>query len=236
MKKTSNILYKQKSEYGVIEVEDTVYDGEAVCFLKINGSFQSGMYLSKEKRDELVFPYMQRFSYAFHVNPNIQNTFLIGGGAMTYPMYYVKHYPNAQIITCEVSKEVIDIAKKYFGLDMLLEKEAERLQILHRDGIEYLKQHPQIFDLIINDAFISKKPQARDEESTKIVHEHLHKTGIYIVNVSTAISGPFARKGNAYRKLLQKYFKHTVLIAAEEDRNPLEVQNVLMISSDTELL
>ena len=45
-----------------------------------------------------------------------------------------------------------------------------------------------------------------------------------------------AKKGNAFRKLLQNHFKHTVLLATQEEKQSFEKQNVLMISSDSELL
>jgi spermidine synthase len=56
---------------------------------------ESAVYTDPETENhELVFPYMQRFSYAFAVNPAIQKTLLIGGGAFSYPRYYLAKYPD----------------------------------------------------------------------------------------------------------------------------------------------
>ena len=233
---SENVIYKKKTKNGLLQVVDTLYDEEAVCFLKLNDSLQSAMYLDSSKKYDLVFPYMQRFSYAFHVNPMIKKTFLIGGGGFAYPKYYVHRYKDAEITVSEIDTDMISVAFRYFDLRDLDQQEISRMHIENQDGFLVLEEKKEKYDLIINDAFLGKKENGRDEKCTKIVHEALEENGIYIVNVSTAISGPFAKKGNAFRKVLQKYFKHTVLLVAEEDRNPYEKQNILMISSDTELL
>ncbi len=233
---TENVIYKKKTNSGLLQVVDTMYGDDAVCFLKINDSIQSAMYLDTSKKYDLVFPYMQRFSYAFHVNPMIQKTFLIGGGGFAYPKYYVHAYENAEITVSEIDTDMISAAFRYFALRDLAPSETSRVHILNQDGFLVLKESKVHYDLIINDAFVGKKEKGRDEMCTEIVHNALGENGIYIVNVSTAMRGPFAKRGNAFRKALQKYFKHTVLLAAEEERSPYEKQNVLMISSDMELL
>lgn len=231
-----NILFEKKTPGGTLRVVDTVLDDEAVSFLFVNDTYQSAMYLSEEKKYDLVFPYMRRFDYAFFVNPEIKNTFLIGGGGFAYPKFYVHMYENAEITVSEINTDVISVAFQYFGLHDLSEDETKRMHIVNEDGIDFLRESNKKFDLIINDAFTGKKEQRRDEESIQIIHDALHEKGIYIVNVPTALSGPFAKKGNAFRKLLQNHFKHTVLLATQEEKQPFEKQNVLMISSDSELL
>ncbi len=233
---SDNVIYKKKTSNGTLEVVDTVYDDEAVCFLKIKDTLQSAMYLDPSRYYDLVFPYMQRFSYAFVVEPNIKDTFLIGGGGFAYPKYYVHTYPTSQITVAEINTDIISVAFEYFGLKELEESEYKRMHIVNEDGIQYLSKHDKKYDLIINDAFIGKKDQGRNEEDIQTVYESLNENGIYMVNVTTALVGPFAKKGNAFRKTLQKYFQHTVMIPCEEDQKPYEKQNVLMISSDRELL
>lgn len=235
MRNKGNILFKKKTNNGVLSVVDTVYDEEAVCFLMINDTLQSGMFLDEEKKFDLVFPYMQRFSYAFQVNPTIKKVFMIGGGALAYPKYFVTHY-DGEITCSEINVDIISVAFSYFGVKEIEKEQLERMHIVNEDGMSFLRSHEEKYDLIINDAFVGKKEQLRDENSIEVVKEKLNENGIYIVNCSTALAGPFAKKGNAFRKLLQKHFQHVVMLVCEEDRNPLEVQNVLLIGSDTELL
>lgn len=236
MKLKGNVLYKKKTQNGVLSVVDTVYDDEAVCFLMMNDTTQSAMYLDEDKKYDLVFPYMQRFSYAFQVNPKIKKTFMIGGGALGYPKYYVSHYKDAEITCAETNVDIISVAFVYFGIKELDEELFKRIHIVNEDGITYLRSHEDKYDLIINDAFVGKKEQARNELDIEVIKDKLTEEGIFIVNCPTAIAGPFAKKGNALRKLLQKHFKHVVMLVCEEDRNPLELQNVLLISSDKDLL
>lgn len=233
---SDNVIYKKRTENGTLRVVDTVYDDEAVCFLKMNDTLQSGMYLDPDRKYDLVFPYMQRFSYAFHINGNIKDTFLIGGGGFAYPKYYVHTYPSSEITVAEINTDIISVAFEYFGLRELEESESKRLHIVNEDGIQYLNENDKKYDLIVNDAFIGKKDQGRNESDTEVIYQSLKENGIYMVNVTTALSGPFAKNGNSFRKTLQKYFKHTIMIPCEEDRNTFERQNVLMISSDRDLL
>ena len=154
-----NILFEKKTLGGTLRVVDTVLDDEAVSFLLVNDTYQSAMYLSEEKKYDLVFPYMRRFDYAFFVNPEIQNTFLIGGGGFAYPKFYVHTYENAEITVSEINTDVISVAFQYFGLHDLSEDETKRMHIVNEDGIEYLRESNKKFDLIINDAFTGKKEQ-----------------------------------------------------------------------------
>lgn len=230
------VIFKKKTSDGLLQVEDTVYDDEAVCFLVINETYQSAMYLDPSKYYDLVFPYMQRFSYVFQLDETIKDTFLIGGGAFAYPKYYVHQYPDSQITVAETNTDIISVAFQYFGLHQLSKDETKRLHILNEDGFQYLRSQEKKYDLIINDAFIGKKDQGRSEEETDIIYQSLKENGFYIVNVGTALAGPLAKKGNAFRKMLQKKFKHTVMIPCEDDRSAYEIQNVLMIGSDRELV
>ena len=145
-----NILFEKKTLGGTLRVVDTVLDDEAVSFLLVNDTYQSAMYLSEEKKYDLVFPYMRRFDYAFFVNPEIQNTFLIGGGGFAYPKFYVHTYENAEITVSEINTDVISVAFQYFGLHDLSEDETKRMHIVNEDGIEYLRESNKKFDLIIN--------------------------------------------------------------------------------------
>ncbi len=232
----NTVIYKKKTSDGLIEVEDTVLEDEAVCVLLVNKTYQSAMYLEPSKFYDLVFPYMQRFSYVFQLEPNIQDTFLIGGGGFAYPKYYVHEYPNSEITVTEMNEDILSVANAYFGLLTLPDEESKRMHVILQDGFRYLKTHEKKYDLIINDAFVGKKDQGRTEEETDLIYHSLKENGFYIVNVGTALAGPHAKKGNAFRKILQKRFRHTLMIPCEEDRSVYEIQNVLMIGSDRELV
>ncbi len=218
------------------EIEDIVvyrrqYDGKEILDLEVNGAMESMMYLDAEYRDDLIFPYMSHFSYAFAVNPDLKKTYLIGGGGFSYPRYYLSHYPEKSICVAEYSKAIVEVSERYFGLEELLGN--PRFQLHVGDGFAFLQQE---YDVIINDAFIGSQSEGRNEEVTKQIREHLSPKGIYIVNYVGAPKGWKAYLTRRYLKQLKRYFRYTKVIQAEDDRGMYEPQNLVIFASNEELL
>lgn len=227
--KNQKILYTEKTPYGMIKIVDT----EDQRILYINDHIESAVYNDGEKKNELVFPYMQRFSYAFAVHPEIKKTLLIGGGAFSYPRYYLNQYPDCCIDVVEISPEILRADETYFHLKQLL---TERMHIITEDGFVYLAEHQDQYDLIINDAFLGGKEEGRDEKAMHVIHEHLCAHGIYMINTAAALKGAFSYEFHHVSADLKKEFKNTAVLPCEEDRSPYEKQNVLLIASDDSLL
>lgn len=227
MKET--IVAQRKTEYGLFQVVDQKDRRILLC----DSHVESAVYVGPEKEKELVFPYMQRFSYAFAVNPGIHKTLLIGGGAFSYPRYYLERYPDCTIDVVEISKDVLAIDEKYFGLD---EIRNDRMKIVMEDGISYLKRSSVKYDLIINDAFTGSREEGRREEDIDIVHAHLTDAGIYLINTAASLKGLHSFFCAHFRKELKARFKYTAVLQCEEDRSVYEKQNLLLIASDKSLL
>lgn len=231
-----NVIYEKESPYGKIQVADTIVDDEAVSFLLVNGEMESAMYLADEKKYDLIFPYMKKLSYAFAVNPDIHDVFLIGGGGFSYPKYYLQKYKTRDITVAEISKDIIDVSYRYFGLDELDLEKKSHLHIIAEDGFVWMKEHAHAYDLIINDAFTGNEEQGRDEESIALIKEHLSENGIFIINGISAVRGFHSRPGKKLISSLKKYFQYTAEMKCDEDLSPYERQNILFIASDQPLL
>ncbi len=230
------IVYKKETELGKIQVIDADYEGEPILFLIVNGQMESAMFLDKAKELDLIFPYMQKFSYAFAIKPDIRHTYLIGGGAFSYPKYYLDRYRKAKITVSEMSEEIVDLAYRFFRLDELDMEERANLSVVKEDGFAWLAKTKEKFDLIINDAFIGNAMQGRDDENTSLVAEHLQEDGIYMINMVSARFGFHALNRFAYQRVLHKYFANIKVIVCEEDILPWEKQNILVVASNKELL
>lgn len=231
-----NVIYEKNTPYGRIQVVDTILDDEAVSFLLVNGQMESAMYLSEDKKYDLIFPYMQKLSYAFAVNPEIHDVFLIGGGGFSYPKYYLHHYRTRDITVAEICEDIIDVSYRYYGLDELDLEKKSHLHIIHGDGFQWMKENRHQFDLIINDAFTGDEPEGRDAENIALMKEHLCKEGILMINGVSAVKGWHARTGRKLIDLLKQSFAHTVEMKCDEDLSPYERQNILFIASDRPLL
>lgn len=231
-----NIIYEKDTPYGMIQVVDTILDDEAVSFLLVDGQMESAMYLDEEKKYDLIFPYMQKISYAFAVNPNIHDVFLIGGGGFSYPKYYLHKYQTRDITVAEISKDIIDVSYRYYGLDELDIEKKSHLHIVSEDGFAWMKEHPHRFDLIINDAFTGDREIGRTHEDIELIRDHLCDDGILIINGISAIRGIHAHAGKRLISVLKKSFQYTVEMKCDEDLPAYEKQNVLFIASNKPLL
>jgi spermidine synthase len=229
MMNNEKILFAKRTPYGALKVAES--SGQRILY--IDGHMQSAIYTDQEKENELIFPYMQRFSYAFAVNPAIHRTLLIGGGAFAYPRYYLSHYPGAEIDVVEISDDILSADEKYFYLSTIKD---ERMKIIQKDGFQYLMNSSQMYDLIINDAFAGSQQAGRDHSSAEAVHRHLSRNGIYLINAATAVKGLFSQPYHHTYEILKKEFQYTAVLQCEEDRSLYEKQNILLAASDRPLM
>lgn len=227
--KNETILDEQTTAYGHLKVIER--DGQRI--LLSGKHIQSAVYLDPSKRNELVFPYMQRFSYAFAVNPKIKETLLIGGGGFCYPRYYLAQYPDKYITVAEIDSQLLKMNRRFFDVEVIMN---ERMKIINDDGFQYLAHTEQKFDLIINDAFLGQDQQGRDEKNTALVHSHLQPDGIYLINAAVRMKGLFASPYHRMASVLSKEFQYTAAIQCSEDSSAYDKQNVLFAASDSPLL
>jgi spermidine synthase len=223
------ILFQKKTPFGTLAVAEEKDRRLLLC----NRRIESAIYLSPEQENKLIFPYMQRFSYAFAVNPKIHRTLLIGGGAFAYPRYYLAQYPDCQIDVIEISEDILAIDQKYFSLDAIRN---ERMKIICDDGMRYLQKYADTYDLIINDAFVGSAEMCRDLSAVQMIHRHLNEHGIYLVNAAVSVKGLFSTKYRHFDTILKREFKETAMMQCDEQRSLYEKQNILMIASDDSLL
>ena len=222
------VIHTENTPYGLIEIEDRIIYGDMIRFLMVDGNPESAMYLDDEKKYDLLFPYMQRFSYAFVCRPETRNTLLIGGGAFSYPKYYLEHHRRSRITVIELSQTVIDLSKKYFRLDELDIEQKSNLRIVCEDAFTWLKDTDEKFDWIINDAFIGDQMQGRQPSFLMEVVSHLNPGGIYMENHVSARSGFGARSLYRREKQMQEYFDSVTKIICDEDVSRFRRQNFVL--------
>lgn len=222
------VLYEIKEENNRIQVADMFMYGEPVRICFYNGYMQSGIYLDEEMKDELLFPYMRCFSYAFTINENIRNVLLIGGGTFSYPRYFLDHYRRAHLTVVEMNQNMIDLSQSYFGMDDLDIEEKSNLTVICDDAFSWLDNTDQKFDWIINDAFDGNEMIGRNKKSLDLIVSHLYENGIYMENMVSPMRGPFAKTLLKEEKLLSGYFHNVEKIQCDDSMNVLARQNILI--------
>ncbi len=230
-------LFEKNTKYGRLLVRNEREHGEWVRYLRVNGRPESAMYCNPLKAYELVFPYMKYFAYAMSARPKIRRTLLIGGGGFAYPRYYLEQYPEREITVAEISHDVVEVSRQWFGLGAL-EADRERFRLWEGDGFSLLAHTEEKFDLIINDAFRGGKSIGRAGKDTALIAQHLNPGGIYLVNVITAEKGLLSIPGKLFAGSVRNYLPYTLLLACGQDDpqvRPTDSQNCLLLASDEEL-
>lgn len=162
------------------------YDTEngVVRALVSNECTQSLIYIDSNKRSELALDYFNYYNIPIDLNPNGTNYLMLGGGAISYPHYYLNEYKNKKIDIVEINPKCIEYAKNYFYLDELIENSKERLNIIIDDAINYIKTTNKQYDYILIDLFNGRDPvkQIYEEENKINLKRILKDDGIIVIN------------------------------------------------------
>ena len=192
--------------------------------------FQSMMYL--DAPTELAGKYSKFYELAFHFKPNVEKTLLLGGGAYSYPKYFMKQHPDVSMDIVEIDPGLTDIAKKYFEF-----KPNDKLRIMHEDGRTFLNRLEETYDIIFIDVFASS-PSLPFQLTTVEVVEHLHRSlvpdGLVLANIITGIEGKSGRFLRAEIATYKKFFPQIHLFAVEDPENGIRAQNVLLLAAKSE--
>lgn len=241
LKDTDILIELEDKGYGKIVVRENIEDGKPVRILLVNDARESGTYMKKGKRNELLFRYTHAFNRIFEVNENIHDTLLIGGAGFSYPKYYISHFPDKRMDVVELNPKMVELAMKYFYLDELYDKyeldKNDRLHIYTTDGSTYLRRTEKKYDAIINDAYIGNVQDKglMTSSQTELVRTRLSGGGVYVINIITALVGSDAKPGITAQETLKKYFSNTVFTRVRRDIDPKERQNCIIIASDREI-
>ena len=96
----------------------------------------------------LALKYSRDMVQAFVLNPRPKNILFLGLGGGCLVKYVSKYFDIENIDVVELYPNVIEISKKYFGL-----QEKSNLNIYNGDGIKYLESNTKKYDLIFVDIF-----------------------------------------------------------------------------------
>ncbi|ACX72360.1 spermidine synthase [Methanocaldococcus vulcanius M7] len=135
-----DILYREKSEFQEIEIVDS-YDFGKVLIL--DNTFQT------TERDEFIYHELISHIPLF-THPNPKRVLVIGGGDGGTVREVVKHDSVEVVDFVELDKKVIEACKKYMP-KLSCEIENEKVNVLITDGIKYVAETENKYDVIIVD-------------------------------------------------------------------------------------
>lgn len=133
------LLFSEQTEYQLVEVYETDTWGNLMII--------DGMVMLSEK-DEFVYHEMISHTALF-THPDPQRVLIIGGGDGGTAREVLKHPSVKQVDMVEIDKAVVDASKKHFpGVS---DFENPKLRVLYQDGIAFIKNVSDPYDVIIID-------------------------------------------------------------------------------------
>lgn len=135
------ILYKEKSKYQEIFVFKSKSFGNV---LVLDGVIQC------TERDE--FAYQEMIAHLpLNCHPRPEKVLVVGGGDGGVVREVLKNPSVQKVVLCEIDEKVVEVSKKYLP-NMADSFSNPKMQLFIGDGIQYLKEHTNEFDVIITDA------------------------------------------------------------------------------------
>lgn len=238
----AGIVYVGRTMAGLTIVhDDRRVMRERIRVLEVEGTYQSGTYLDHRWTD-LVFEYHRLFDHAFDLWPEgsvgPRSAAVLGGGGYTIPRHLVAHHPEIERIdVVEIDPEIERIARKHFFLDRLEQtyhaEASGRLNLHVDDAYEWLEGCDLRFDIIENDCFLALTPDFSllAHDGVRLIHDHLTRGGVYLVNVVSAIQGPDSSTLVAAAEALQAIFTNVWVYSCSASA-PRASDNNVVIATD----
>lgn len=190
-------IFSSQSDFQKVDVLDTYEYGKLLTL--------DGLVMVTEKDEFVYHDMIVHISMA--VNPNIKNVLVIGGGDGGTVRELVR-YPSIQHVDMvEIDKMVVDVSRDFFPtISCALDN--EKVNVLYEDGVKFVKDKNNFYDLIIID---STDPIGPGEglfttEFYNNCYNALTNEGILVNQNETPIYDEFFEVGISSNKKLKKMF------------------------------
>jgi len=134
-------LYTENSEFQRIDIVETPDFGRVMLL--------DGVYMLGSK-DEFVYHEMLS-QPALFCHPDPQRVLIIGGGDCGTLSMVLKHYHVQEAVQVEIDEMVTRVSKEYFP-QLCTCLSDSRAKLVFEDGIKYLRDHHDSFDVILIDS------------------------------------------------------------------------------------
>ena len=134
-------LFSGKSEYQRIDVFDSIEFGK---FVTLDGE------IVFSEKDEFIYDEMVTH-VPMAVHPNVKKVLIIGGGDGGVAKELTYYDNIEQIDVVETDKMFVDVCQKIFP-EIAIGLQDPRVNIYYEDGLRFLRNKKNEYDLIINDS------------------------------------------------------------------------------------
>lgn len=231
------ILYEAETDFHSIKV----IDNEVGRFLHYSNTYQAGFINTNFYKGNL--PYINYFLIPFLLNPKTEKILLIGLGSGKIVNDFEFLFENLKTIdVIDLEENILSISMKYFNFNP-----SEKFNFILQDGITYLRNCKNKYDLIIVDVANNDGIDLRflSQDYFNAVKKCLKKSGMFVSNMCA--SPDFENKNNIffrkYFSVYREFFKNNLIFKCDFsdrvyyksffniDERVIDITNVIIISS-----
>ncbi|WP_022850090.1 polyamine aminopropyltransferase [Limisalsivibrio acetivorans] len=162
-------LYSGESEYQKLDIYETEHLGNLMTL--------DGLVMLNSAEE---FAYHEMIAHVpMFAHPNPQRVLVIGGGDGGTAKEVLRHECVKECVMVEIDNLVVEKSKEYFP--DLHDFDNERLTLLIQDGVQYIKDNPGSFDVVLIDSTDPIGPAVGlfQEEFYKAVSAAMKEDGIF---------------------------------------------------------
>jgi len=167
------LLHSEQTEYQHLEIYETEQFGR---MLVLDGMVQT------TEADEFIYHEMIAHAPAFlHGNP--KKALVIGGGDGGTVRELLKHKSIESVVMVEIDRKVVELSKKFIPSISAGSLDNEKVRLIFDDGMKFLKETEEIFDLVVADLSDPTGPAEKliSSEFYGLVRERLRENGVVSV-------------------------------------------------------
>lgn len=222
-KQHPEIIKDVDSEYSRIWVLQAKNESTTFKTLQVDTGRES--YIN-EKTGEMGAGYLYFYDLMEYFNKNTNSTLMIGGAAYTYPMHYIKKYPEKTIDVVEIDEKMTQLAKEEFGLDT----QNKNLKIYHQDGRSFLNITQNKYDCILIDAFkgLNAPFELTTAQAMIKAKDCLNENGIVITNIISSLEGKDAEFLEYEYATYKKVFDDVKVFQVQQLKKDIK-QNLILV-------
>ncbi len=187
---------------------------------------ESSMYL--DNQTELAASYTKYFDLYKFFSENSDRVLMLGGGAFSYPKYFLADNQAGQIDVIEIDTGLTKIAENYFGL-----KPDPRMTIINQDARVFLNNTEKKYDTVFVDVFASQLSipyHVITKEAIEKEYELLNDGGAMIVNIIGVIDGVRGKYFRAALATFKSVFPQVYVFPVRGSGYENYIQNIVLVA------
>jgi len=177
--------------------------------------------------------YTKYFHLPFLAQPETRRSLFIGAGGGVGPRAFHMHDPEMLIDVVDIDPKVLQIARTHFGLN-----DSANIRTIAEDGRRFVQKSDSGYDCVIVDAFTigGRIPfHLVTAEFLTRCRDKMSDTGVFVININSAIEGPMARIFHSMHRTLDTVFPNTYVFAKDfREFGKTETINILLVATKSE--